>query len=178
MKNKVKSRTETVLVIMNVLAWVAFIGLLIKLGSILISYGVSWVNPEAARNLYKKLNLHELREYSFWHYSVAVSFTVAIWSTKAYIASIAINILSKINLANPFTIEVSKKLDNISYSLLGIWITSTLANGHNAWLSKSTGIQGTDFTSGELIFMAGLVFIITQVFKRGVELQSENDLTV
>ncbi|MBN2635649.1 MAG: DUF2975 domain-containing protein [Prolixibacteraceae bacterium] len=34
------------------------------------------------------------------------------------------------------------------------------------------------WNTGPFLFMAGLVFVISQIFKRGVEIQSENDLTV
>jgi hypothetical protein len=40
---------------------------------------------------------------------------------------------------------------------------------HISWIGEN---------AGEFLFMAGLVFIISPIFKRGVELQSENELTV
>lgn len=178
MEIKTKTRTEQILTVMNVLAWVAFIGLMIKAGAILISYGVSCVNPEAAINLYREQNLYSLRQFSFWHYTSTVSFMITLSGMKAIILYLVIKILSKVNLVNPFTTEVAQKLEMISYVLLGIWIVSVLNNAHNHWLLKRTGEPQGDMASGEFLFMAGLVFIISQVFKRGVEIQSENDLTV
>jgi hypothetical protein len=32
--------------------------------------------------------------------------------------------------------------------------------------------------SGETLFLAGVVFVIAQIFKKGVEIQSENELTI
>ena len=53
-----------------------------------------------------------------------------------------------------------------------------LYNGQLKWLSKDVpGLQENSL-SAELIFYAGLVFVIAQVFKKGVELQTENELTV
>jgi Protein of unknown function (DUF2975) len=163
---------------MYILAWVAFIGLMIKAGAILISYGVSCVNPEAASNLYKGMDLYPLRQYSFWHYTRTISFMVAISGMKAFVLFLVIKTLSKVNLMNPFTIEVARNIERISYVLLTIWIIAILDNAQNGWMLKRTGIILEGWDSGEFIFIAGLVFIISQVFKRGVELQSENDLTV
>lgn len=178
MEVKTNSRTGQILDIMYILAWVAFIGLMIEAGAILISYGVSCVNPEAARKLYKGLDLYPLRQYSFWHYTQSVSFLVALSAMKAFIFFMVIKTLSKVNLKNPFTIEVARIIEKISYVLLGTWIITILNNAQNGGLLKRTGIFIEDRDAGEFIFMAGLVFIISQVFRRGVELQSENDLTV
>ena len=175
---KTKTRTEVILIVMNILAWVTFIGLMIEAGAILISYGVSCVNPEAAKDLYKGLNLYNLSQFSFWYYSLSVSFMVALSCMKAYVAFLVIKTLSKVNLKNPFTIEVARILERISYVLLGTWIVAVLNNAYTGWLLKRTGELQGDWVTVEFIFMAGLVFIISQVFKRGVEIQSENDLTV
>lgn len=178
MRMKTKMGTGKILKVMHILSWVAFIGLMIEAGAILISYFLSWSNPEAARNLYTGLNLYNLRQFSFWHYSMSVSFLVALSSMKAFVLFLVIKTLSKVNLMNPFTIEVARTIESISYVLLGTWIVAILNNAHARWLMKRMGDMEGVLASREFIFMAGLLFIISQIFKRGVEMQSENDLTV
>ena len=178
MEIKAKTRTEQILTVMHILAWVAFIGFLIEAGAILVSYGVSCVNPEAANNLYKGLNLYNLRQFNFWHYTLSVSFMVALSCMKAFVSFLAIKTLSKVNLVNPFKIEVALILERISYVLFGTWLVAMLKSAHTSWLVKITGELHGSWASGEFIFMAALVFIISQIFKRGVEIQSENDLTI
>ena len=178
MEIKAKTRTEGVLKIMHFLAWLAFIGFMIKAGAILVSYGVSCVKPEAAKNLYLGLNLHGLSQFSFWHYTLSVFLLVAILGMKAFAFFLAIKILMKVNLVNPFTIEVAGIIQRIGYVLLATWFMAMAANAHTDWLLKTTGQLYGDWVETEFIFMAGLMFIISQVFKRGVEIQSENDLTV
>lgn len=173
-----KIKTEQFLVVMHILAWVAFIGFMIEAGAILFSYGVSCVNPEAARNLYRGLNLYNLSQFNFWHYTLSIFFLVAISSMKAFVFFLAIKILSKVNLMNPFKIEVARILQKIVYALLGTWLVAILKNAHTSWLLNKTGELHGDWVATEFIFMAGLVFIISLVFKRGIEIQSENDLTV
>ena len=178
MEIKTKTRTRQILTVMYILAWVAFIGLMIEAGAILVSFAVSCVNPEGAKNLYKGLNLYSLREFNFWHYAQFVSFMVAIPIMKAYIMFLVVKTLSKVNLVNPFKIEVALRLERISYVLFATWLVSLLSNVYSHWLLKITGEQYENGVSGEYLFVAGLVYIISQVFKRGVEIQSENELTV
>lgn len=173
-----KTKTENILAVMNVLAWITFIGLLIEAGAILVSYGISISNPAGNTNLYERLNLSSLRQFNFWHYTQTVSFIVAIAILEAYTAYLVIKVLSKIKLENPFTMEVSEILERISYIILGTWITAMLYNAHSDWLGKKVAGMHEYHVSGEFIFLAGVVFIISQIFKKGVEIQSEQELTV
>ncbi len=180
MENQFEMKTTTgqILMVLKVLAWVAFIGYAIEAGAIIISFLVSLANSEAARNLYKGMDLYNLSQLNFLQYTGSVSFLVALAIMKSSVWCMVIKTLTKINLENPFKMKVAKLLEQISYSLLGIWIVGMVSSAYAAWLEKTTGQAfGTD-VSGEFIFVAGLVFVISQVFKRGVEIQAENELTV
>lgn len=178
MEIKAKTRTEQILIVMHILAWVAFIGFMVEAGAILVSYGVSCVNPEGAQNLYRGLNLYNLRQYNFWHYTLYASFMVALSILKSLVSLQVIKTLSKFNLKNPFTMEVARRLEKISYVAFATWLVTMLSNVHTWWLMKITRELHGNWISGEFIFMVGLVFIFSQVFKRAVEIQSENELTV
>jgi hypothetical protein len=173
-----KSRTQVILVIMNVLAWLVFVGLMIKAGAILISYGVSFKNPAGAKNLYMGWDLYNLSQSDFGHYTGMVLMTVAVVVLEAYTAYLVTSILSKIKMTKPFTMEVAKMMEKISYFILLIWVAALLHNAHASWLSKTfPGLQ-ENLISLDFIFMGGVVFVIAQIFKRGVEIQTENELTV
>lgn len=166
---------------MHVLAWIAFIGLAIKAGAILTAYGVSWFNPVAAKDLYRGMDLYHLSQYDFWLYTQMVSYIVALLVVKAYAVFQVIKIMMKVKLQSPFTAETVTRLETISYVLFGGVIISILSNVQVDWLTKRVQdfhIRWIGENVGEFLFMAGLVFIISQVFKRGVEIQSENELTV
>ena len=172
-----KSRTKKLLIAMNVLAWIAFIGLLIVAGSIIISYVVSIRNPQAAKDLYKGMDLSAYRELGFGHYSFMVGYNVMLYITQAYIAYQATRLLSRLNISKPFNADVVKLMQKISYSILCVWLIAMLYNIHVAILEKSFGVVGR-YVSGDSIFLAGIVYVLAQMFKRGVEIQSENELTV
>jgi hypothetical protein len=178
MKPKAQTRTEMILKVMLILAWIAFIGFMIEAGAIQVSYAVSCSNPAAAKNLYKGLDLYNLSQFNFWYYTIFVAFMVAIPVMKSWVSFLVIKMLSKFNLERPFTDEVAVRLEKISYAALAIWVVAMFSNAYSAYIIKLTGKPFGNWIAGEFIFMVGLVFIIAQVFKRGVEIQSENDLTV
>lgn len=173
-----KTTTEKILVIMHVVAWAVFFGLAIKIGAILISYGVSIRNPEGAKNLYEGLNFYSLRQFDIWHYTGTVSMMVAILVLEAIVAYIVAKVLSKIKMASPFTIEVSGKLETVSYLLLITWIAAMFYNGHQQWMAKKIPGLEQNLISTEFLFLAGVIFVFAKIFKKGVELQTENELTV
>ncbi|MFL5742001.1 MAG: DUF2975 domain-containing protein [Flavisolibacter sp.] len=173
-----RTKTQKLLAAMNVLSWITFIGLMIKAGAILISYCISMFNPEGSKNLYSGLDLYGLRQYSFFHYNLNVCLMIALFVLQGYIAFLVIRALSRIKLSNPFTAELSKVLEQISYFMLATWVLAMIFNLQSAWLMKQVSGLRENLISGEFIFLAGVVFVIAQIFKRGVEIQTENELTV
>jgi hypothetical protein len=171
-------KTNSILAAMHVLAWVTFFGLCIKAGAILFSFGVSLLNPEGARNLYLGLNLFNLKQLDFGNYVSIVLLLVAITMLEAYIAYLVARVLSKIKLQNPFTIEISRLLEKISYSILATWVVVMIYDLLVAEILKKIPESNVQYISGEFIFFAGVVFVISQIFKKGVEIQTENELTV
>ncbi|MGZ8537625.1 MAG: hypothetical protein ACXWV9_05135 [Flavisolibacter sp.] len=122
------------------------------------------------------LDFFDLYQFSLSDYTISVSYMVAYSFLKAYVAFLLIKTLSNINLLNPFKIEVARILEKISHVLVGISIVAILYNAHSKWLLKRS--YSGKMACKRIGFYDLLVFVITQVFKRGVEIQSENELTV
>jgi hypothetical protein len=172
-----KSKTEKLLKLMHVLSWIVFVGLMIKAGSILISYLVSIGNEEASKNLFGGLNLWDYRNHSFTQYSLIVGYKILLFAFEAYIAYQIIKLLSKLNLEKPFNPRVQILMQKISYSVFYLWILATIHNTHVQFLGKKYRFT-IDLFSSDFIFLAGIIFIFAQIVKRGIELQSENELTI
>lgn len=178
-----KTNTKTILSVMEVLAWIAFIGLCIKAGALLFTFlmTILW-NPLAAGDLYLGLNLSSLFATSQWNYICVMSLIIFLVGQKAYFFFLVTRIFSKFNLNHPFSESLSKLLIQISSIALGVGILAFIAHGYVKSLAKK-GVELPslhDYLGGmeEYLFMAGIIFIIAQVFKRGLEIQSENELTV
>ena len=66
----------------------------------------------------------------------------------------------------------------ISIVALEIGILAIISNAYAKWLMKSGVEVIYESNSTEFLFLAGIVFVIAQIFKRGLEIQNENELTV
>jgi hypothetical protein len=93
-----------------------------------------------------------------------------------------IRIFLKINLVQPFSREVSKLITQISYVAFQIGVAIILASGFFKGMIKRgydldqvPQLVGNGF---EFLLMAALLIAIGMIFKRGVEIQDENELTV
>jgi len=172
-----KSKTEQLLKIMHVLAWIVFIGLLIKVGTIIITYFISIGNEEASKNLFDGLNLWDYRNHSFTQYSLILGYKVLLYAAEAHIAYLIIQLLSKLNLEKPFSSRVQDLMQKISYSIFYLWIIAMIHNTHVQFIGMRYNFP-IELFSSDFIFLAGIIFIFAQIVKRGIELQSESELTI
>lgn len=180
-RKKMKAKTDTILAVSKVLALLAAIGYSITWGSQLLTLVSSFINPEWAQRTYQvDLNLFSIREHSVWYYVYAMSMTIAVSVLKSIIWYVVYDLLSKITLQSPFSIKVERKLETIAYLLFFVWIIgSVFWKIYLHYLTQDTGVVLTANTSeDEYLFMAGMIYIVSQIFKRGIEIQEENELTV
>lgn len=173
------SKTSFILKTMNIVFWIIFIGLCIQTGAILISFAVSlFVNSEGAGDLYNGLNLSELLAFDMGHYISVVSLLISITALKAYLAYLVVKIFLKFDFSQPFSRKVSLLISQISHVALAAGVLAMLAGSYTRWLMKKGVTIPLSWESNEFLFLAGIIFIIAQVFKKGIEIQSENELTV
>lgn len=172
------AKAKQVLMLLHFLAWTSFVYMMINGGVILFALIKGIFYQETSGTVYTELNLLPLKQYGYQHYVASASFAAALLFLKAYVLFLLIRVLSKVNLANPFNMELAGTLKKISYVLIGIAIVVFLHNAHATWLFKKMEMGFEHWSAGEYLFIAGLVFVISRIFKRGVELQKENDLTV
>ena len=181
------TRTEKILKIINVFAWIIFVGTLVKSGIILISFIISLFDPEAV--VFKDIDVfglgtspgtyfYEIREANLWNYIFYV-ISIILWTLiKSYLAYLIIKLLSKINLIHPFSMEIANRIVKISYTLIFIWGLSFVVGFFDKWAALAIGLEPQFEGRGEFLFIAGLVYLIGNIFKRGVEIQNENKLTI
>ena len=167
---------------LHIVAWVIFVGLCIEAGGLVVNFVFSIYNPEVVQNLYQKLDLSEMYNRSKWIFFSMYSFILFISLLKAYLFYIVIRLLSKLNLAKPFDRFVSEQITQISYYTLSIGLLSYIARQtaknlqHHGYVIDSLNEFWAD--SQAFILMAAVVYIIAAIFKKGVEIQNEIDLTV
>lgn len=176
-----KSKTEIILQVSKILALIGAIWYSILCGGQLLTLIASFINPDWAKRTYEvDLNVFSIREHSIAYYFYAMILTIGVTALKSLIWYVIFDLLSKLKLQAPFTINVEIKLERIAYLLFAVWLVGNFFwKIYTDYLTKSTGILlQTEKSGDEYLLMAGMIYIISQVFKRGIEIQEENDFTV
>jgi hypothetical protein len=111
-----------------------------------------------------------------------MGFVVALAVLKAYLFYLVVKIFQKLNLLKPFDIEIAKLIEKISYEVVSIAIVSVIAHQYTKQLIhrgyEVSHVEKYWNDAAAFLMMAAILFVISQVFKKGIELQNENDLTV
>jgi hypothetical protein len=166
----------------QVICWLIFLGYCIQTGALLFNYIFSLFKPIATHNLYLGIDLSELYLKSKSIYTFVFTLMVVISAFKAYLFFIALKLFKTLNITKPFSENVSAIITKITYCTFSIGIISIIAQevanqlsekGYNVGLVERYWNDG-----GAYLVMTAILFTIAFIFKKGIELQNENDLTV
>ncbi len=167
---------------LHIVAWIIFIGLCIEAGGLVVNFVFSLYKPEFVQNLYQKLDLSQMYSLSKWAFFGMYSFVLIISLLKAYLFYSVIMLISKLNLSKPFNSYVANQISKISYYTLSIGLVSYIARQsaknllHRGFEIDMLNQYWSD--SQAFILMAAVIYVISTIVSRGVEIQNENDLTV
>ncbi|MCM0060487.1 MAG: DUF2975 domain-containing protein [Algoriphagus sp.] len=179
---KEKWTHQPTLMLITVIIWSIFIGLCIQAGTLLFTFSYSFFKPTVAQDLNEGLNLYPLFQQQVWFYGGIVTLILSIAFLKAQLFYTMIRIFLKIDLIHPFSKEIAKLINTLSYIAFEIGFFLAMARGCTSWLIKRSfeleGLQSYLSGALEYFLVSALIFAISQVFKRGVEIQAENELTV
>jgi hypothetical protein len=171
-----------VLPLLEIVSWMFFVGLCIDAGGLIVNFIFSLFKPELVQNLYQKLDLSALYNGSKSAFFSMYSFVMTIAILKAVLFYIVIRLINKLDLSKPFNSFVSKQISLMSYSVFTIGILSYLARQTAQRLSEEGYAidQLNKYWEDWLayILMSAIVYVIANIFKKGLEIQNENDLTV
>jgi hypothetical protein len=167
---------------LHLVAWIIFVGLSIEAGGLIVNFFFSLYKPEVVQNLYQKLDLKEMYENSKSAFFGIYSFILFLSILKSCLFYTLIQLMQKMDLTKPFNDFVSTKILQISYYTLSIGLISSVGSQfaknlmHRGIAIDNLNQFWTD--SQAFILMGAVIYIIATIFKKGVEIQNENDLTV
>jgi hypothetical protein len=177
-----QKKNNIVFIILHIIAWIIFVGLAIESGALLTNFGFSIFKPEMVSHLYQKLDMSDMYNKSWWTFYSMYSFILFISILKTVMFYVVIQILLKLDLTKPFSMYVAKKIMLISYYALSIGIIGHIARQVSKYLMhhnyKVDNLSQFWPDSEAFILMAAVIYVIGSIFKKGVEIQTENDLTV
>ena len=167
---------------LHIVAWLIFVGLSIEAGGLIVNFFFSLYKPEFVQNLYEKLDLSEIYKSSRLAFFGIYSFILTISILKAFLFYIVIRLMQKMDLSKPFSTFVATQIKLISYYTLSIGLLSSIASQFARYLMHHgfvTDNLNRFWTDGQaFILMGAVIYIIATIFKKGVDIQDENDLTV
>lgn len=176
------SKNNLIFTLLHIVAWIIFVGLSIEAGALLTNFVFSIYNPEMVSRLYQKLDMSDMYQKSRWTFFSMYSFILFISILKAVMFYVVIQLLMKLDLTKPFSMYVANKIMLFSYYALSIGIISHLARQVSKYLMhhdyKVDNLNQFWADSQAFILMAAVIYVIGTIFKKGVEIQNENDLTV
>jgi len=179
-------KTKTILQILLVFSWIIFIGVCIEAsGSIFSAFYTLVINPINAATFWVGNDLSALYKYDPGHFFAETLYISIAGVLKACIFYLIIKILhnKKLNLSQPFSNEVRLFIIKVSYLAFGIALFTWWGVKYTEWI-VSKGIKMPDTEHLRLggadvwLFMGVILFVIAQIFKKGIEIQTENELTV
>lgn len=167
---------------LKIIAWLIFVGLSIEAGGLVVNFIFSLYKPEFVQNLYQKLDLTPMLDQSRSVFFSLYTSILIVAVLKAYLFYVVVVLVMGFDLSRPFSNFVLVRITRISYLSLAIGLLNYI--GHQA--ARNFQLQGFNITpldsfwedSEAFVFMAAVVYIISAIFKKGLELQNENDLTV
>ena len=181
-----KISTEQTLKVLNVLAWIIFIGVSIEAGGWIFStFYTLEINSVNAHRSWPGLDLWSLYSYGRGYFLAEMLQISFVSLMRAVLFYLIIDLLQKkkLDLARPFSKNVGRFLFLASFLSLLIGLFSWLGAEYTEWL-VSKGVKLPDLQHLRLagadvwLFMGVTLFVIAQIFKKGIEIQTENELTV
>ena len=178
--------SKQILKILYVLSWIIFIGLCVEAcGFIFNTLFVLTYDPIAAQSFWNGLDLSGLYQHDSGNFTVVTSLMIIVAVLKAIMFYLIVKMLhdKKLNMLQPFNKDVGRFIFNISYLALGIGLFSNWGSNYSNWLIKQ-GVKMPSMESLHLdgadvwLFMAVILYVIAHIFKRGIEIQTENELTI
>ena len=180
------SKTDYTLKVLNVVSWIIFVGVCIEAGGFISnSFFTLLLRPVGASKFWTEVNLSALYNYNQSYYVSVISLMNIVAVMRALMFYFIVKIFhdKKLNLSQPFNETIRRFIIKIAYLSLGIGLFSFWGAKYTEGL-VSQGVKIPEIQYLRLggadvwLFMGVTLLVIAQIFKKGIELQNENDLTV
>jgi len=172
-------KTNVIMKAMNIIFWIVFIGLFIRTGALLVSFFVTlFINSNGAADTYMGLDLLDTYNFNVEYYIGIASFLITLSAMKAYLAYLVVKLFLKFDLNYPFNEKTASIITQMSYYALSVGVVALIAENYANRIMRQGAILQIDWGAEQFLFFAGIIYIIALVFKRGVEIQNENELTI
>ncbi|BDQ11929.1 hypothetical protein [Sediminibacterium sp. TEGAF015] len=183
---EIKIGSQDVLKTINIIAWIIFIGLCIESGGIIFNaFYTVFINPIGAKNFWMKADLSDVYALDKGYFIVVIVLMSIVSLLKALMFYLIIKLFHNpdFHFTQPFNRILDKFISYLAYLSFGIGLFSIWGIRYCDWLTlKEISVpssQSLRMAGGDVwLFMCAILFVIAFIVKRGVEIQTENELTV
>ena len=182
---EIRIGTKQILLLLNILSWITFIAVCVEAGGIMFNAAYVLYKPDVAKYFWNGADLSALIAHDRGQFmTLAIMMTiVAVLKTIIFYLIIKTFYDGKFNMQRPFNTDLTKLVFSIAWLCFGAGLFSSWGVKYTAWIERQ-GIPMPDIHVLRIggadvwLFMAVVLLVIGQVFKKGIELQTEGDLTV
>ena len=180
------TKTDYIFKALNVVSWILFVGLCVQAGGFIANTFFSvWLGSVAASKYWVEVDLSAVYNYNESYFIILTSLMIITTVMKALMFYLIVKVFhdKKFNLSHPFNESIRHCILNIGYLALGIGLFSSWGEKITKQLVsqevKMPDIEKLSLNGADVwFFMCVILFVIAQIFKKGIEIQNENDLTV
>lgn len=178
--------TKQILKALELVSWVIFTWLCVEAGGIIFSTIYTFaINAANASTFWPRADLSSLFAFDQGHFMVIVIYMTIVAVLKAILFYLIVKLFvgKKLDMSQPFSTALRRFLVKVAYLAIGIGMFSHMGCEYSKWL-VTQNVQMPDMQtlhlSGDSVwfFMAVILFMVSQIVKRGIEIQTENDLTI
>lgn len=183
---EIKITSNQILKVLEILSWVIFIGLCVEAGAIIVNTIITlFINPLGVENFWEGAILSNLYQFNQEYFIIIVVVMIIVSVLKAILFYLIVKLFTdkKLNMTHPFNLVLKRFIVNLAYLAFGIGLFSHSGAKFCTWIAqqgnKAIDLQKLHIAGADVwIFMAIILFVIAQIVKRGIEIQTENDLTI
>ncbi len=184
---EIKITTSHVLKALQIVSWIIFIGLCLEAGIIAANIIVKlFVNTPGVKYYWQEGDyLSQVYSVDRGNFVViaVILFIVAVLKAILFYLIVKLFTEKKLRISQPFNEGLRRFIVNAAYLALGIAFFTHYGYKYTSGLVgrgiKVPDLQALHIAGADVwLFMAVVLFVIVQVVKKGIEIQTENDLTI
>ncbi len=169
-----------------IISWLIFVGLSIDAGGFLTNTVYTlFFNSDLAKRFWSQLDLSALYQFSESRFVMltCVMTIAAILKAILFYQIIRMFYEKKLDISKPFSDKAKQYIQLCALISIGIGLFSAWGTGTIEALVKEgvtvPNVQNLKLGGADVwLFMGVILLVIADVFKKGIEIQTENDLTV
>ncbi len=183
---EIKISSKQFLNILLIISWIIFIGISVEAGGFIVNTILPFIfETNNASNYWKGLNLSDLYIHDSGYFVAITLLMIIVSVLKATLFYLIVKLLQekKLDLSKPFNLDLQKFISNNAYLAFGIGVFCISGKNYANWLETKNislpSLENLGFGGADVwLFMAIILFVISFIIKKGIEIQNENELTI